>query len=267
MPLLHNDYSHYDKPPKPSDESLTHCFTYTSQKNLGADGCFNAGVYIVRSRRSGTRYVEKKYKTSDILNQNTAREEMNLLRNLRHPNIVKYITGFIEWSDPYNPTASVYTEYCDRGNLWDFMEERYQRRRMIGEEWLWDLYMQLVNAVAYCQTGSHNACEGLEGPSTWVGVLHRDIKLDNIFLASIPGSSATRAVLGDFGVAYRGNDSGRHGRQFMNGNKMTAPPEVVYAGYEYSGMGDVYSLGSCMSSLCLLEVEREMLGGAGDYYS
>ena len=48
------------------------------------------------------------------------------------------------------PTASMYTEFCDRGNLWDFMEDRYQQRRMIGEDWLWDLYMQLVNAVAYC---------------------------------------------------------------------------------------------------------------------
>ncbi|KAL8872368.1 MAG: hypothetical protein Q9174_001996, partial [Haloplaca sp. 1 TL-2023] len=235
MPLLHNDYSHNDKPPKPSDESLIDCFTYTSEKNLGDQSSYNAGVYIVRSRRSGTKYVEKKYKAEDILNQNTAREEMNLMRNLRHPNIVKYITGFIEFSDPYNPTASMYMEFCDRGNLWDFLEERYKHRQMMKEEWLWDLYMQLVNAVAYCQTGTPDACEGLEGPETWVGVLHRDIKLDNIFLSSIPGSSALRAVLGDFGVAYRGNDSGRHGRQFMLGNGLTAPPEVLYGGLEYSG--------------------------------
>ena len=62
-------------------------------------------------------------------------------------------------------------------------------------------------------------------------------------------------------------DSGRHGRQYMIGNTMTAPPEVIYGGCEYTDMGDVYSLGSCMSSLCLLETGREMLGGSGPYYS
>lgn len=79
-----------------------------------------------------------------------------------------------------------------------------------------------------------------------------DIKPDNVFLCSIPGSSRLRLVLGDFGQAIRQDDDGNWGRQYLCGNRNTAPPEVQRYGFEqYSYAGDVWSVGWCMSSLCI----------------
>ncbi|KAI4249451.1 MAG: hypothetical protein LQ352_005641 [Teloschistes flavicans] len=251
----------------PRDHDISWKFEYVNRGNIGKDGCYNAGVYVVRSKRSGQQYIEKKYQWQDVDND-TAKFEMDLLKDLKHPNIVEYVGGFIIHV-PQSSTlsrASMYLEFCDKGNLWDFVERRVIRMRPLGEPWIWDMLIQLVGALAFIQYGARNACYDAEAPEDWVGVLHRDIKLDNVFLSSIPDSSHLRFVLGDFGQAMREDDDHSWGRQHMAGNMHTAPPETL-AGGRYTLQGDVWSLGCTLSSVCCLSSEREDLGDAGPRYS
>ncbi|KAL8736395.1 MAG: hypothetical protein Q9181_002428 [Wetmoreana brouardii] len=193
-----------EKRPPPREHDISHKFEPLNSGNLGREGYYNAGVYVVRSKRSGKTYVEKRYAPQDVLNS-TAEFEMLLLRELRHPNIVEYVTGFI---DLRTHRASIYLEHCDKGNLWDFMAQREKFRRPLGEPWVWNIFMQLVSAVAFIQYGVRDACYESDLPEHWTGVIHRDIKLDNIFLCSQPNSTHFRIVLGDFGQAMREDDDG-----------------------------------------------------------
>ncbi|KAI4102157.1 MAG: hypothetical protein L6R37_004522 [Teloschistes peruensis] len=251
----------------PKDHDISFKFEYVNSSNIGQDGCYNAGVYVVRSKRSGQKYIEKKYHWQDVDND-TAKFEMDLLRDLKHPNIVEYVGGFIIHV-PHTPSisrASMYLEFCDKGNLWEFVNDRVKKQRPIGEPWIWDMLIQLVGALAFIQYGARNACYDAETPEDWVGVIHRDIKLDNVFLCSIPDSSHIRFVLGDFGQAMRVDDDNAWGRRYMGGNPDTAPPEVL-AGHKYSLQGDVWSLGCTLSSVCCLSSDREYVGDAGPRYS
>ncbi|KAL9578067.1 MAG: hypothetical protein Q9212_005961 [Teloschistes hypoglaucus] len=251
----------------PKDHDISSKFEYVNRSNIGQDGCYNAGVYVVRSIRSGQKYIEKKFAWRDVDND-TAKFEMDLMRDLKHPNIVEYVGGFIIHV-PHTPSlsrASMYLEFCDKANLWDFVNSRVKKQRPVGEPWMWDMLIQLVGALAFIQYGARNACYDAEAPEDWVGVIHRDIKMDNIFLCSIPDSAHIRFVLGDFGQAMRVDDDNAWGRRYMGGNPDTAPPEVM-TGHKYSLQGDVWSLGCTLSGVCNLITERESLGDAGPRYS
>ncbi|KAL8717724.1 MAG: hypothetical protein Q9225_005064 [Loekoesia sp. 1 TL-2023] len=251
----------------PADHDISHLFEPVGNRNIGAAGAFNAGVFIVRGRKTGKKYVEKKFSQEDIM-KGAAGFEMFVMRELRHKNIVKYIGAFIDVYTHPTPIGSMYLEYCDKGNLLDYVQKRHRSGRMFGEAWIWDSFIQLVDAVAFMQLGIRNACHKREKPGHWIGVVHRDIKLDNIFLCSRPDSGKLRLVLGDFGQAIREDDDGNWGRHYLGGNRQTAPPEVLRGGTsQYSFKGDVWALGCCISEICQPLVPPVRREYAGPYYS
>lgn len=153
--------------------------------------------------------VQKRYKTEDIKN-GTAEFEMKVLRKYRHNNIVEYLCGFIDETTYREPVASLFMEYCDRGNVNDVLKEHHMLDKPLSEKKVWHIAIGLVNAVAFLQYGVRDACFHPEPPKpNWTGVLHRDIKPDNIFLCSQPGEPLPRVVLGDFGQGYMVNDDGK----------------------------------------------------------
>ncbi|KAI4223434.1 MAG: hypothetical protein L6R36_005426 [Xanthoria steineri] len=233
--------------PPPYKHDISHKFQLADSHNLGGHGCFNAGVFIVKRISTGENAVQKRYKTEDIRN-GTAEFEMRIMRKYSHDNIVEYLCGFIDETTHQEPVASVFMEYCDEGNVNDVLKEHFKLDQPMDENKVWHIATGLVNAVAFLQYGVRDACFNPEPPKpNWTGVLHRDIKPDNIFLCSQPGEPLPRVVLGDFGQGYLVNDDGKWGRQYMFGNTSTAPPEVNAGGLcAYTFAGDVYAVGATM---------------------
>ncbi|KAL8684332.1 MAG: hypothetical protein Q9224_006429, partial [Gallowayella concinna] len=244
----------------PKDYDFSHNFEYVNSHNLGAESSFNAGVYVVRRKRDGAKFVEKKYKTEDI--DDTAAFEMRVLRKYRHKNIVKYICGFIDRHSYRRPIASMYMEYCNGGNLYEVTYNRALNGRYFSENAIWDIFIQLTNALAWLQYGVSDACFRPEPPQPgWIGVLHRDIKPDNIFLSMEPNRPYPRLLLGDFGQGLMTNDNGKWGRQYMVGNRQTAPPEVREGGLvAYTYAGDTFAVGTTMILVCNLLCSERHLG-------
>ncbi|KAG9344640.1 hypothetical protein JZ751_010325 [Albula glossodonta] len=109
--------------------------------------------------------------------------EVNLLRELKHPNIVRYYDRII---DRTNTTLYIVMEYCEGGDLSSLITRCIKERRYLDEEFILRVLAQLSLALKECHRRS-------DGGHT---VLHRDLKPANIFL-----DGKQNIKLGDFGLA------------------------------------------------------------------
>ena len=52
----------------PENHDISHFFEPVGGRSIGGRGAFNAGVFVVRGKRSGRKFVEKRFNPEDILN-------------------------------------------------------------------------------------------------------------------------------------------------------------------------------------------------------
>ena len=124
-------------------------------ESIGGKGAFHAGVYIVKRRSHNRKCVEKRFRAKEILSE-AAKFEISVVRDLNHKHVTEYIDSFVDVSGT-NPRASLYLEYCDLGTLADTLQRRRTEKKPLKEWGVWDLLIQLTNAVAYCHYGIHDA--------------------------------------------------------------------------------------------------------------
>ncbi|KAF2006152.1 kinase-like protein, partial [Amniculicola lignicola CBS 123094] len=96
------------------------------------------------------------------------------MSSLSHPNITKIYSWYIT---PDRKEGGIYMEYCDQGNLEDWLnvaKQTYEQDgTQIDAEFVLHVMEGLTSAVAYLHSG-------LDGGKC---VIHRDIKPANIFLS------------------------------------------------------------------------------------
>lgn len=97
--------------------------------------CIGRGMHgtahLVRDRGSGRRYVVKKVALG-MLNeeeQEKALREVELLRSLKHPNVVEYVDSFIE-----DEMLHIVMEYCEGGDLAAQLKAHKKRGAHVDEE-------------------------------------------------------------------------------------------------------------------------------------
>jgi serine/threonine protein kinase len=140
-------------------------------QSLGEGG--QAHTFLVKDIRgeSETQYVLKRLKNLSRIDR--FRGEIEAIRNVTHENIVRLIDFDLENKKPY-----LVTEYCAGGSLTSSKPFWQDSPAMAFE-----LFQQICDGVAF----AHGR-----------GVIHRDLKPDNIFLRSEKGP----AVVGDFGICF-----------------------------------------------------------------
>ncbi|KAI7800033.1 serine/threonine-protein kinase Nek2 isoform X1 [Triplophysa rosa] len=158
--------------------------------------------------------------------------EVNLLRELKHPNIVRYYDRIIDRS---NTTLYIVMEYCQGGDLASLINRNIKERRYLEEEFILRVLSQLSLALKECH-GRNN------GSST---VLHRDLKPANIFL-----DVKQNVKLGDFGLARILNHDTSFAKTFVGTPYYMSPEQVNRM--SYNEKSDIWSLGCLLYELCAL---------------
>ncbi|KAI9759568.1 MAG: hypothetical protein M4579_002234 [Chaenotheca gracillima] len=230
-------------PPLPSEIETV----FRRIKNLGNDrvlrGSNNAGIYLVRRRDTGKKYIEKTF-TANQIRLREHRSEITLLKSCKHKNITKFIAA---WRVD-EASAHLIAEYCRHGTLYDLHLKYKDAGLFIPESFARKAMEDLVSGLAYLHWGLKewtpdrgNVTNRQRG---WRSIAHRDLNMCNIFLQRGKGMYP-RLVIGDFGSACGDDD-----RNWDHGPRAIAhaviPPE--YPRMKHSA--DVWAVGCAMQILC-----------------
>ncbi|OAL45396.1 kinase-like protein [Pyrenochaeta sp. DS3sAY3a] len=233
---------------------------YTTIRELGAghQGAQNCGVWLVKAKRSGTCFIEKRVGPRAIQSGKSIREVKALMQLRRHPNIVEVRDVDFDYSVTRH--GSIFMQHCELGSL-EAMIDRYDKKRKVLEDegFLYKVFWDISVALCYMATGQNHmslltyAKEGREVPTKkgWNAILHRDMKPGNIFLTEVDKENLEfnqypRLIVGDFGCSVSQVDvrDGRAGATYHSGvTPCFAPPEAP----RYNETGDVYTLGLIMN--------------------
>ena len=192
---------------------------YIRKKILGR-GSFGI-VYLVKHKDLSRYFAMKVIKKSSTKNkdeENDLMNEIEILRKLDHPNILK-ITDFYSLKNEYN----IITEYCQEGELFDEIKAHAPFTEVMAA---W--YMnQILSAVSYC----HN-----------MNILHRDLKPENILIVKRQKNGYHPIKIIDFGTAkVFKKEKNEH---LLIGSAYYIAPEVLSR--NYTELCDLWSCGVIM---------------------
>ncbi|KAK6488934.1 serine/threonine-protein kinase Nek2 [Huso huso] len=188
----------------------------------------------IRRKSDGKVLVWKEldYGTMSEAEKQMLVSEVNLLRELKHPNIVRYYDRII---DRTNTTLYIVMEYCEGGDLASLITRCIKERRYLDEELILRVLAQLTLALKECHRRS-------DGGHT---VLHRDLKPANIFL-----DAKQNVKLGDFGLARILNHDTSFAKTYVGTPYYMSPEQINRM--SYNEKSDIWSLGCLLYELCAL---------------
>lgn len=114
--------------------------------------------------------------------------EFQILSTLRHPNIVGY---YHREHLKQTQDLHLYMEYCGNGDLGRVIRDLIQRKEYADEQFVWEIFAQLVTALYRCHYGinppaiGQSVVEVINGgkvakvPHGNMTILHRDLKPEN----------------------------------------------------------------------------------------
>ncbi|KAJ1253819.1 hypothetical protein BS78_K178000 [Paspalum vaginatum] len=163
--------------------------------------------------------------------------EIQLLRTLRHKNIVKL---FASWIDEEKGIVNIITEYFTSGSLRQYRTKHRKVDMKAMRRWA----IQILTGLEYLHS---------QNPA----IIHRDLKCDNIFINGNHG----KVKIGDFGLATFMQPQKTRSVQ---GTLEFMAPEL-YTG-NYNELVDIYAFGMCMLELVTCEYPYSECQGIGHIF-
>jgi serine/threonine protein kinase len=150
---------------------------------------------LVRDQRSGSTYVRKRIQNREPLQLTEGKPaEVWALRKPPPHELVPFIK---ETSESRDGGWTIISQFCNGGNLVEFIDCFEAKKEMVLEGMLWHVYACLAKAIAFLQ---HGYRESERLPEEWELMFHNDLHPANVFLDHA-GSALPLVMLGDFGDA------------------------------------------------------------------
>jgi NIMA (never in mitosis gene a)-related kinase len=171
-------------------------------------------------------HIDESSVASSGCRHDEALREAEVLKSLRHPNIIGYDDAFLA-----NSHLCIVMEYADGGDLAAAIEGRRQANRRYHEREAMAIFAQIALALRYVHERR---------------IMHRDVKCQNVFL-----TSSGVVKLGDFGVA-KVLEASEICAATRIGTPHCVPPELC-ENHPYDFKADVWCLGVVFYQLLALE--------------
>ena len=191
---------------------------YEILSKLGS-GSFGS-VYLAINKYTNEKVAMKQIKKSsaNLLSDGEITDEIEILKNLDHPDIVRIIESF----NTKNSYILI-TEYCEGGELFD------QVKNQLSETQIAVIFKQILSGLAYLHSNN---------------IVHRDLKLENILIhekekSKTTGEDLFNIKIIDFGTA-RIFDKNRNPQSIV-GSSYYIAPEVLRQ--RYNKECDLWSVG------------------------
>ena len=184
-------------------------------------------VFLAKHKSENKNYAIKKMNFEGISekDQKSIENEVNIMKELKHPNIVSYKESFLDKDNYYNLVMT----YCDGGDM--YTKIKSQKNKHFSEQEILDWIVQVCLALSYVHDKK---------------ILHRDFKTQNVFLVG-----QNKYCIGDFGIAKLFNQTKELSGAII-GTPLYMSPEL-YNGKKYGYKSDIWSLGCCVFELCNLK--------------
>jgi len=188
--------------------------SYDVLKQLGKGGY--GKVYEIRSKKTGEIRACKHLSKLNIKNLEKFKREIEILKKMDHPNIIKLYEVFESERSLY-----LVMEECKGGEVFDKIVERIQAKQMYSEKDAANIIQQVMSCIQYCH--NHNIC-------------HRDLKPENLLYLN-PGSERdNRIKVIDFGLSQSADKL-----KTKVGTAYYVSPEILKG--NYTQLCDIWSAG------------------------
>jgi NIMA (never in mitosis gene a)-related kinase len=181
-------------------------------------------VYKVEKKNTNNIYVIKQISLHGLSNKekDEVNQEAEILRKINSDFVVKYYTSFKD-KDKIN----IVMEYCDGGDLNDFIKEKKEIGKLLEEDLVWEIFIKITIGLSDIHK---------------MKILHRDLKTLNIFL-----KKNMEIKIGDLGVAkiLLKNSFAKT----VIGTPYYLSPEICQE-KPYNDKSDVWALGCILYELC-----------------
>jgi calcium-dependent protein kinase len=192
-------------------EDIDEFFEFTNVIGTGHFGCVKRAI----SKKSGKEWAIKIVSLNNEVDKDALRNELNILKRLHHPQIVRVIASYEDKEQMY-----MVMQFCKGKSLYEHL---YKDKHEFKEEEIRKIIRGLLRAIAFLHSNF---------------ITHRDLKLENLLLES-EGQNCNSLKLCDFGLSTR----------FKRGEKLQKPlgtidyiaPEVLDG--EYNEKCDLWSVG------------------------